>query len=116
MVGHIWRYKFDRFGWTSRSSQLYERRLLLIGAPLFHYGTLLAILGHATGLLLPKSWTNALGVPESLYSAFSKAAGTTAAVLIVIGLAVLPCAAWAATECGPSPRPWTGSRSPCSGS
>ena len=89
VVGHIWRYKFDRFGWTSRSSQLYERRLLLIGAPLFHYGTLLAIVGHATGLLLPKSWTTALGVPESLYSAFSKAAGTTAAVLIVIGLAVL---------------------------
>ncbi len=89
VVGHVWRYRFDRFGWTSRSSQLYERRLLLIGAPLFHYGTLLAILGHATGLLVPKSWTTALGVPESAYSAFSKVAGTTAAVLVVIGLAVL---------------------------
>ncbi len=89
VAGHIWRYKFDRFGWTSRSSQLYERRLLLVGAPLFHYGALLAILGHATGLLLPKSWTTAAGVPESLYSMFSKAAGTTAAVLVVVGLAVL---------------------------
>ena len=89
VVGHIWRYKFDRFGWTSRSSQLYERRLLLIGAPLFHYGALLAILGHATGLLLPKSWTTALGVPESLYSLFSKVAGTTAAALIVVGLVTL---------------------------
>ena len=88
VVGHIWRYKFDRFGWTSRSSQLYERRLLLVGAPLFHYGALLAILGHATGLLLPKSWTDAAGVPESLYSAFAKAAGTTAAALVVAGLAV----------------------------
>jgi nitrate reductase gamma subunit len=89
VLGHIWRYRFDRFGWTSRSSQLYERRLLLIGAPLFHYGTLLAILGHATGLLLPKSWTTAVGIPESLYSAFARLAGTTAAVLIVIGLGIL---------------------------
>jgi nitrate reductase gamma subunit len=89
VIGHIWRYKFDRFGWTSRSSQLYERRLLLIGAPLFHYGALLAILGHATGLLLPKSWTEAVGIPESLYSWFSKAAGTTAAVLIIVGLVIL---------------------------
>ncbi len=89
VVGHVWRYRFDRFGWTSRSSQLYERRLLLVGAPLFHYGTLLAILGHATGLLVPASWTAALGVPESLYSAFAKTAGTTAAVLIAAGLTVL---------------------------
>jgi len=89
VVGHVWRYRFDRLGWTSRSSQLYERRLLLVGAPLFHYGTLLAILGHATGLLVPKSWTSAAGIPESLYSTFSKIAGTTAAVLIVAGLVVL---------------------------
>ncbi len=89
VVGHIWRYRFDRLGWTTRSSQLYERRLLLVGAPLFHYGTLLAILGHATGLLVPKSWTSALGIPESVYSTFSKVAGTTAAVLIVAGLLVL---------------------------
>src|SRR5512142_1130763 len=89
VVGHIWRYRFDRFGWTSRSSQLYERRLLLVGGPLFHYGTILAILGHAAGLLVPASWTAALGVPESLYALFAKAAGTTAAVLVIIGLVVL---------------------------
>jgi len=89
VVGHIWRYRFDRFGWTSRSSELYERRLLVVGAPLFHYGTILAILGHATGLLVPSSWTSALGVSEPLYSTFSKLAGTTAAVLIIIGLIVL---------------------------
>ena len=30
--GHIWRYKYDKYGWTTRSSQLYERRLLRIGS------------------------------------------------------------------------------------
>ena len=22
--GHVWRYRYDKFGWTTRSSQLYE--------------------------------------------------------------------------------------------
>ena len=26
--GLVWRYKYDQFGWTTRSSQLYESRLL----------------------------------------------------------------------------------------
>ena len=26
VVGHCWRYRYDKFGWTTRSSQLYERR------------------------------------------------------------------------------------------
>lgn len=26
--GLIWRYRYDQFGWTTRSSQLYESRLL----------------------------------------------------------------------------------------
>ena len=28
VVGHWWRYKYDKFGWTTRSSQLYEDNLL----------------------------------------------------------------------------------------
>ena len=23
VVGHFWRYRYDKFGWTTRSSQLY---------------------------------------------------------------------------------------------
>ena len=44
--GTIWRYRYDRFGWTTRSSQLYESRLLRIGSPLFHFGLLVVIVGH----------------------------------------------------------------------
>ena len=36
--GHVWRYRYDKFGWTTRSSQLYENRLLRLGSPLFHFG------------------------------------------------------------------------------
>src|SRR5262249_58500432 len=38
VVGHWWRYRRDQFGWTSRSSQLLESRLLAWGSTLFHYG------------------------------------------------------------------------------
>ena len=24
VVGHVWRYRYDKFGWTTRSSQWYE--------------------------------------------------------------------------------------------
>ncbi|RXL44521.1 respiratory nitrate reductase subunit gamma, partial [Citrobacter sp. AAK_AS5] len=54
VVGHWWRYKYDKFGWTTRSSQLYEDNLLKWGSPLFHFGMLGVVGGHIIGLLLPK--------------------------------------------------------------
>jgi len=51
--GTVWRYRYDKFGWTTRSSQLYESRLLRIGSPLFHFGILLVLVGHIGGLVIP---------------------------------------------------------------
>ena len=53
VVGHLWRYRYDKFGWTTRSSQLYEDRLLRLGSPLFHFGMLGVVGGHVIGLLVP---------------------------------------------------------------
>ena len=50
IVGTWWRYRYDKFGWTTRSSQLYESRLLRIGSPLFHFGILVVIIGHVIGV------------------------------------------------------------------
>lgn len=33
--GTIWRYRTDQFGWTTRSSQVYESKLLRIASPSF---------------------------------------------------------------------------------
>ena len=38
IVGHIWRWKYDRFGWTARSSEWYEKRTLRWASPMFHFG------------------------------------------------------------------------------
>lgn len=89
VLGHVWRYHYDQFGWTSRSTQLQERRLLKFGSPLFHYATFAAIGGHVIGILIPESFTHALGVPEVAYRWFSAVAGTFAAVGVVAGVAIL---------------------------
>jgi nitrate reductase gamma subunit len=89
VVGHIWRYRTDQFGWTARSTQLFERRLLGIGAPLFHYGALAAIAGHVIGILIPESFTESLGISETAYKDFSTGAGTLAALATLIGFGLL---------------------------
>ncbi|KUO15733.1 respiratory nitrate reductase subunit gamma [Streptomyces dysideae] len=89
VLGHIWRYRYDKFGWTTRSSQLYERRLLRIGSPLFHFGILIVLLGHIGGLAIPESWTEAAGISEDAYHVSAVVLGTIAGVATVGGLAIL---------------------------
>jgi nitrate reductase gamma subunit len=89
VVGHIWRYRRDQYGWTARSTQLLERPLLLVGSTLFHFGLLFAIGGHVLGILVPRSWTGAVGVSDTVYHWFAVVAGTISGVAIVTGLAVL---------------------------
>ena len=89
VAGHVWRYRFDRFGWTTRSSQLLENRLLRLGSPMFHVGILMVAGGHVVGLLVPERWTTDLGLSEDAYHAGSYALGTVAGVLTVAGLAIL---------------------------
>ncbi len=88
-VGMFWRYKYDRFGWTTRSSQMYESRLLRLGSPLFHFGILLALGGHILGLVIPESWTEAVGISEDVYHLVAVTAGTIAGLMVVSGLVIL---------------------------
>jgi nitrate reductase gamma subunit len=89
VVGHYWRWTYDKFGWTTRSSQLYENRLLRWGSPLFHFGLLGVIGGHVAGLVIPKSWTSWLGVSEGLYHFLAVSLGGVAGLATVVGLAIL---------------------------
>jgi nitrate reductase gamma subunit len=87
--GHAWRYRYDKFGWTTRSSQLYENRLLRLGSPLFHFGILLVALGHIGGLLIPESATDAAGISEDAYHAAAVSLGTISGVMTLSGIAIL---------------------------
>ena len=89
VVGHLWRYRYDKFGWTTRSSQLYENRLLRIGSPLFHFGMLGVIGGHVIGLMIPSSWTDAVGMSEHMYHVVAVSGGLVSGVMVTVGLVIL---------------------------
>ncbi|GAA3748047.1 respiratory nitrate reductase subunit gamma [Salinactinospora qingdaonensis] len=89
VVGHYWRYRYDKFGWTTLSSQLYESRLLRWGSPLFHFGILAVFLGHVMGLGIPKSWTEAIGISEGLYHFMAVSIGAIAGFCTLVGMAIL---------------------------
>lgn len=87
--GSIWRYKYDQFGWTTRSSQLYESRILRIASPLFHFGILAVLAGHVMGLIIPKTWTEAVGVTEGMYHFLALSIGLVAGVGTLLGIIML---------------------------
>lgn len=89
VTGTAWRYRYDRFGFTTRSSQIHEHRLLSVGGPLFHYGLLFVVVGHAIGLLVPEAVTERLHVHEWLYRANALVVGGTAGLATLAGLVVL---------------------------
>jgi len=87
--GHAWRYTYDKFGWTTRSSQLYESRLLRWGSPLFHFGILAVFAGHVMGLAIPKSWTDAVGISETAYHVVAVGIGLLAGLATLVGMTLL---------------------------
>ena len=122
VAGMIWRWRTDQFGWTSRSSQWNESRILRLASPLFHLGFLMVMGGHVVGLLVPKDVTEMLGVSQHMYHLGATYLGTFAAILTIVGLVGLiyrspssstssrascswqsgPSPAWSTW----SPRPW----------
>ena len=89
VIGTWWRYRYDKFGWTTRSSQLYESRLLRIASPMFHFGILVVIVGHVIGLVIPESWTRAVGLSEHGYHLQAVILGTIAGLSTLVGIALL---------------------------
>ncbi|BBY84044.1 respiratory nitrate reductase subunit gamma [Mycolicibacterium pulveris] len=87
-VGTWWRYRYDKFGWTTRSSQLYESRLLRIGSPMFHFGILVVIVGHIIGLVIPESWTNLI-MSDHVYHVQAMVLGAIAGITTLGGIALL---------------------------
>ena len=89
VAGHVWRYRKDQFGWTTRSTQLLESRRLRPAILLFHLGLFAVIGGHVLGLLVPSSLTESAGVSEDLYHGVSVTAGTLAGLAMLAGFALL---------------------------
>jgi respiratory nitrate reductase gamma subunit len=89
VVGHVWRYRRDQFGWTSHSTQLLESRLLAWGSTLFHFGALAVIAGHVVGILVPESATTEMGVSEQTYHDLAGIGGGIVGLICLAGFAIL---------------------------
>ena len=89
VVGHIWRYRQDQFGWTTRSTQLLESNRLRPAVLLFHFGLFAVLGGHVLGLLVPSSLTESAGVSEDLYHGVSVTAGTASGLVMLAGFVLL---------------------------
>ncbi|HZN20863.1 MAG TPA: respiratory nitrate reductase subunit gamma [Micromonosporaceae bacterium] len=87
--GLLWRYRYDKFGWTTRSSQLYETTVLRWGSPMFHFGILMVLVGHVGGLVVPESWTEAIGITEDAYHLMAVFIGTVAGLCTLLGMVIL---------------------------
>ena len=89
IAGPILRFHYDKFGWTSRSSQTYETKLLKWGSPMFHYGILGVFAGHVVGLLIPREWLEFFGITEHMYHLGATWIGTFVALVTIAGMVIL---------------------------
>ncbi|MFT9487285.1 MAG: respiratory nitrate reductase subunit gamma [Tepidibacillus sp.] len=89
VLGHIYKYNRDQIGWSARSSEIMEKRLLKWGSPLFHYGIIFAFFGHVAGIVIPKTLYEALGVPDELYHLGAVGIGSIVGIMALVGLLIL---------------------------
>lgn len=90
VVGHIYRYNHDQFGWSAQSSQFLKTDpLLKWGSILFHYGVILVFFGHVGGILVPQSFYPLIGITEEMYHFGAVWFGGAAGAAMVIGGALL---------------------------
>lgn len=89
VTGHFWRYRRDQLGWSARSTQLLERRLLRWGSLSFHLGMLAVLAGHVVGILVPASVTRALWIDDHVYHVMSATGGLLFGAAMTFGFGVL---------------------------
>lgn len=89
LVGLLYRFAFRQISWAAPSTEIYEKKWLSIGSPLFHYGIIFAFFGHVMGIILPKSFYDAVGVSDEMYHTFGILGGGVAGIMVVVGLIIL---------------------------
>lgn len=94
VLGHVYRYRYDQYGWTPKSSQILERRMLMWGVLLFHWGLLFVIGGHVMGLLVPIGVYRAIGVTDHNYHLLSLWAGSLIGFAALAGILLLNLRRW----------------------
>lgn len=86
VLGHIYRYNHDQFGWSAKSSEFLSKdSLLKWGSKLFHWGIIFVFFGHVAGILVPKELYEFFGITDNMYHFAAVWIGGLAGVATVIG-------------------------------
>lgn len=88
-LGHLARFKFDKFSWTAKSSEFIEKKQLKWGSLMFHLGIIPVAMGHIVGLLIPASWLTSVGVSDHLYHIGAVYIGSIFGIITLIGMLLL---------------------------
>lgn len=83
----VYRYRSNRFSYSSFSSQFLENRTLFWGSVPWHYGVLLILSAHVLAFLFPALWADLLSERIRLY--VLEVSGLALALMTVVGLTVL---------------------------
>lgn len=89
VFGTILRYLFAEQTWTTKSSQFLAKKSLRIPGPLFHMALFIVLGGHIAGILIPKSFTESMGISEHMYHLGAVYGGGLGGTLLVIGFLML---------------------------
>jgi nitrate reductase gamma subunit len=83
----IYRYKTNRFAFSSLSSQFLESNELFWGSVPWHYGIITVLLGHLIGFLFPRELLAFNGHPVRLY--ILEGTGFIMGILSLVGIILL---------------------------
>lgn len=89
VVGHIYRYHTDQFGWSAKSSEFLEKDKLKWGSILFHYGIIFVFFGHVAGVLVPLVVYESLKVTDHMYHLGAVWIGGLAGIVTLVGVILL---------------------------
>jgi nitrate reductase gamma subunit len=89
VVGHLYRYISDPYGWNTRSSELLEKKGLKFGITIFHWGIIFTLLGHGVGLLIPQRYWDAVGIDSQTHTVFATYSGALVGAAALLGLTLL---------------------------
>ena len=87
VFGGVYRYRRDRFSYSTLSSQLLENRTLFWGSVPWHYGIVVVLLAHLLGFLMPGMWAAITAAPSALYTI--EIIGYAFGLAALVGLCVL---------------------------
>ena len=87
IAGGVYRYRTNRFSYSTLSSQLLENRSLFWGSVPWHYGIVVVLLAHLLGFLMPGMWASITSTPAALYTI--EMVGFAFGLAALVGLCVL---------------------------